>query len=722
YGAPLTKTLTIKQSDNSILDHNDIKLVLANSCNPSKWIYETVEFSAHFIPAAPDVTLKLDKTVLNQRAVINGEQIVATISDINRLFNGLKGVRLKYRFAGDAQWITAHEWLTDASYLTEGHETDVQSLMKTDQPNIVYNLILPDIDGHYMIAAESMCILGGKEYTAMTNEIEVIRDTRGPKLLGQAYPNTGILTPTDDIRIKFNEDIRESYLTKDENFFITGSLNDAQVSHDVSLQFNGNPVETDAYIPVTNTSFASTVWLKRKSGGTILEHGTEGNMLKVAINDNGQIEASINGTTVTSQEAVPMDKWVFLAMNYVRGSTGNSNTLTMLMAEDANETMLFDEAIMPDYNANGRLTLGRDFTGMMHELVLWNKNCPVRTLLAQKDEVVAPYLPGLVGYWKMNEGYGTVVTDYARAHNIHLPAETWNVENTNLAAHLDGEHSIKVPIGSVSPRETDSYVIETWFRGEKDKNARATLLSITNCLSIGFDYDNSMILHLYSDTLSSLTGNGLPIVVSNVDYNDGNWHHIALNVHRGVSAVLYIDGKAVKTLAEQQLPSPAGDYLYIGSILKQNAETQMLEESYHFTGDIDELRVWNAACDGTSVIANRYNQVDTANVAGLIAYFPMERNVLDANGNIIAEFSLDNNAPFSIHYGLTSAIGEGVTQAATAPALRKAPLRQNLEFDFTASSNEIFINLNTLPSRMQGNLLTFVVKNVRDLQDNLSET
>ena len=271
----------------------------------------------------------------------------------------------------------------------------------------------------------------------MTDEIEVIRDTRGPKLLGQAYPNTGILTPTDDIRIKFNEDIRESYLTKDDNFFITGSLNDSQVSHDVSLQFNGTPVETDAYLPIANTSFASSLWLKRKGSGTIIEHGTEGNMLKVAINENGQIDATINEVTITSLETVPMDKWVFLALNYVKGMAGQ-NTLTMLMAEDGNETMLFDEAIVSDYNSNGRLILGRDFTGMMHELVLWNKNCPVRTLLAQKDEVVAPYLPGLVGYWKMNEGHGTTVTDYARGRNMHLAAESWNVENTNLAAHLDG--------------------------------------------------------------------------------------------------------------------------------------------------------------------------------------------------------------------------------------------------------------------------------------------
>ena len=722
YGVPLTKTLTIRQSDNSILNYNDITVVIGNSCSPSKWIYETVSFNAQFVPAAPEITLRLDKNILNQRAVLSGEQVVATISDINRLFTGLKGVRLKYRFAGDAQWITAHEWLTDEAYYDEGHETEVQSLLPTNTPNITYSLQLPDIDGLYMVAAESMCLFGNKEYVTMTPECQVLRDTRGPKLLGQAYPNTGILTPTDDIHIKFNEAIRESYLTKDGNFFITGSLNDAQVSHDVSLQLNGVPVETDAYLPINNTSFASTMWIKRKSGGTIIEHGTEGNNLSVGLDNDGHVTVNLGGATIRSEKTMPADKWVFLAMNYVKGAAGSNNTLTMLMSADEGETMLFDEAIVPDYNTNGRLSLGRDFTGMMHELVLWNKNCPVRTLLASKDEVVAPYLPGLVGYWKMNEGHGTVVTDYARSRNFHLPTESWNVENTNLAAHLDGEHSIRIPIGSISPRSTDSYVVETWFRGERDKNARATLMSVTDKLSIGFDYDNSMILHLYNDTLSSLTSNGLPIVLSNVNYNDGSWHHIALNVHRGVSAVVYIDGKAVKTLSEQQLPAPAGDYLRVGSILKRDAQTQDLEEAYYFTGDIDELRVWNAACDGTSVIANRYNQVDTTDIAGLIAYFPMEHSVLDANGNIITEFSLDNKAPLSIGYGMTEAEGDGVTLAATAPALRTAPLRQNLDFDYTASSDEIFITLRTLPSRMQGNLLTFVVKNVRDMQDNLSET
>ncbi len=731
YNKPLTQTLIVKQSDPSVLDYENVELSVYSDCagldDPQSVLGGAVEidkvrFSVHFVPAAPDVTLKLDKTILNQRAVASGEEITATISDINRQFSGLKGVRLKYRFAGNDKWITAHEWFTDPKYLEGGQESETQSMLSNEHPNITYTLKLPNIDGNYVVAAESMAMFDNDEVVKTTAEQTVIRDTRGPKLLGQAYPNTGILTPTSDIHIKFNEAIRESYLTKESNFFITGQLNDSQLSHDVSLQFNGNPVMTDAYLPIANTSFASSLWLKRKSGGTIIEHGTEGNMLKVSVNEQGQVEANINGTTVTSQESIPKDKWVFLAMNYVKGSADAQNTLTMLMAEGGNEKMLFEEVIVPDYNSTGRLVMGRDFTGMMHEFVLWNKNTPVRTLLAQRDEVVAPYLPGLVGYWKMNEGYGTTVTDYARSRNMHLAAESWNIENTNLGAHLDGEHTIKIPIGNISPRPADSYVIETWFRGEKDKNARATLLSVTDRMSIGFDYDNSMMLHIYNDTMPSTTTNGVPIVLSSTNYNDGSWHHLAMNVHRGVSAVVYIDGKAVKTLSEQQLPTPAGDFLYVGSIVKRNADTQNLEETFKFTGDIDDMRVWNIATDGTSIVANRYNQVDTTGITdGLLVYCPMERSVLDANNNIVTEFSVSNIAPLALKYGTDAVVATDVTQAVTAPSLRKAPLKQNLDFDYTASDKEIFINLNTLPARMQGNLLTFVVKNVRDLCDNLSE-
>ena len=729
YGKPLVKTIQVKQSDPSILDYNDVKIQLLSSCDyafdPASSImgrteYDKSTFSIHFVPSAPAVTLKVDKNVLNGSDVSGGNQVKATISNINRLFTGFKGVRLKYRFAGDSQWITAHEWIKDEKYLADGKESETQTLLSNDEPDIHYNLVLPDIDGTYTVVAESMCVYGNKEVVSTTAEQTVLRDTRGPKLLGQAYPNTGRLMPGDDIRIKFNEDIRESYLNKETNFYITGQLNDSKVDREVALQLNGASVSTEAYMAIDNSELSASLWLKRKSAGTILEHGTDGNKLQISINEQGQAVVDINGTTVTSQEVLPLDKWVFLALSFKAASNPFKIGLSMLMAEGSSETLLFDAAEVPHYTGSGRLTLGGAFTGKMQELTLWNKDVSVRTLLGQKDEAKAAYMPGLVGYWKMNEGHGKVVTDYARARNILLPTESWAIDNSNLAAHLDGARMIKIPIGDVAPRPTDSYVVETWFRGEKDKNAGATLLSITDCLSIGFDASGAMTLKVYNDTLPSLLTSGIATVLTDVDHNDGQWHHLALNVRRGTGATLYIDGNAVKALPERLLPAPAGDQLNVGGILKRNTQ-ELIEEKEYFTGDIDEVRLWNIAIDGTSIAAGRYNQVDTSSTAGLMAYYPMERRSLDANGNIVVEFSLANNAPGFHPSGSTAASGEGVTVAATAPPLRKAPLKQNLDFDYTASANEIFINLNTPASRMHGNLLTFVVKNVRDLRDNLSE-
>ena len=722
HGVNLIKTLTIKQSDPSILDYDSVKIVIASSCDPVVWTYEDVEFSAHFVPAAPPVKLALDKNIVNLLGVTTGNDVHVTISDINRLFTGLRGIRLKYRFVGDNNWITAHEWMTKAEYVTNGGEGGSQSLLPDDSANIPYTLNLPAIDGTYVVAAESFCMYGNTEYVNTTAEQEVIRDTRGPKLLGQAYPNTGMLLPTDDIHIRFNEAIRESYLTKDENFFITGYLNDSKVDHQVSLQLNGTELTTDSYIPIAHTSFAANMWLKRSSGGSLLEHGTEGSKITLDITDDGHARVTFGKQTITSSEVIPANRWVFLALNYDKNDD-LGNTLNLLMADESNEVKLFDEVKVPDYGGTGHLSVGRNLHGAMHDLAVWSISRNVHTALAQKDEVVAPYLPGLVAYWRMDEGHGTTVTDLARSRNFTLDTERWNIENNSLAARFDGKSNMAIDISTISPRNTDSYAIEFWFNGEPGKNAGKTLMSVTDKISVGFADDNSLLLTTYDqEGHSSLDTEGVPTVLSTVNYSDGQWHHFALNVRRGMSAVAYVDGLPVKTMAEQDLPAPAGDKLYVGSIQKREQPAASKRDDHYFTGAIDELRVWNVSTDGATITENRYNELDTAAVAGLIAYFPMQSQKLDDSNNIVTEFSTANAAP----RGIAGAVGEvkadGVTAADSSPALKAAPLRQNLDFDFVANENEIYIALKTLASRMHGNLITFTVKNVRDMADNLSET
>ena len=723
YGQPLVQTITVKQTNPAVLDYNNVTLALNNSCSnlggavdvaSGRLHFDEVSFSVHFVPASPPVTLSLNKTILNQKAVLGKEPVVATIKDIDRFFTGLKGIRLKYRFAGDSKWITAHEWVTAAKYLPDGKENDTYSLLSDDEPNINFAVELPDIDGTYYVQAESMTMFGDDEETCATDEIAVVRDTRGPKLLGQAYPNTGFLFPTDDIRIRFNEAIRESYLTKDDNFMITGVLSDATVNHEVSLQLNGTPISTDAQLPINNTDFSTSFWLKRHSGGEILRHGTEDNYVSLAVDEYGYVSLTVNGEKINSTAYIPADKWVFVGLNYFNGDDPN---VDVFYAVDATETSVFSNHPVPQYNSDGRVTIGDGLSAAMSNLSVWSKTASHAEILENKNSSFPSYTPGLVGYWKMDEGHGTVVTDYARNRHMYMNAESWNVENTNLAAHLDGHHSMKANISGLDARATDSFVFEMWFRGDAGANRGTALLSITDKMSVNFSENGDLTFHSYNkDDLKSNKTEGNPYLISTTDYNDGSWHHLALNVHRGVSAQFMVDGEMVRTLPEDAVPTPAGDFLHIGSMLREGTDG-ITDDSRFFTGDIDEVRIWNTASDALTVASNRYSMMDTATVSGLYLYYPMQHSVLDGAGNILTEFSTENR----MNPKATGDVTDGITQALTAPALKSAPDERNLNFDYTASNTEIYITLNELASRLHGNCVSFRVKNVRDLADNLSE-
>ncbi len=724
YGQRIVKNLTIKQSDASVLDYENIKLILHSSCEVSK-IYDTVEFSAHFVPAAPPVTLSLNKTVLNKKAADGNEPVVVTIKDINRMFNGLKGVRLKYRFAGDANWVTAHEWLMKKEYIPSGGTEAVYSLMPDNTPNITYTLDLPNIDGEYVIQAESFCTFAGKDVTQPTAEITVVRDTRGPKLLGQAMPNSGILYPQDDIMVMFNEKIRESYLNKDGNFFITGVLNDAPIDHEVSLQLNGEKISTQAYLPINNTDFSTSFWLKRQTDGTILEHSNLSNLFSLGVDSEGHavlnMSNMIGSMPHKSTSVIPKDKWVFVGLSYRKPVEGIGAKVDAFVAEDGTVTQLFDNIDVETYNNEATVSVGDAMHGSIQELTFWNKAMSRTALLELKNQQLASYTPGLVGYWKMDEGHNNVITDYARSRHMYSATPSWNIDNTNLAAHFDGSHDMEVNISQLDSRITDSFVTELWFRGEKDSNNGATLISITDRLSLDFDELGGMVLHTYDadKNQSSLTTNGTSYQLTDVKYNDGQWHHMALNVHRGFNATVFIDGEAVRTLDEHIVPAVTGNYLHVGSILKtEGAESK---HSHYFSGDIDELRIWNSATDAATIKARVYQMIDTAKVSGLAAYYPMQKAVLDGAGNILTEFSLENKMVTGENQK-TAQNADGITQALTAPALRNAGTVQNLNFDFTASDNSIYIKLNDLPSRLHGNTLNFTIKNVRDNYDNLSES
>ena len=84
------------------------------------------------------------------------------------------------------------------------------------------------------------------------------------------------------------------------------------------------------------------------------------------------------------------------------------------------------------------------------------------------------------------------------------------------------------------------------------------------------------------------------IIASREKYNDGNWHYTTLTFN-GSALFLFVDGK------------PIGNKLFIKDT-PDNTGTQplriganSLDEDKFFTGDVDEIRVWNKALNMSEV-------------------------------------------------------------------------------------------------------------------------
>lgn len=709
--------LVVTQSDRSIVEYNDIQLVLKSEKDVSVES-EPVKLRVHFVPASAHVDLAVDHTVLNKAYMSENDGIIATLHNLDRQDKGLQGLRLRYRRKGSDTWGLVKQWSMKSEDWQMGYEKMPDGSSFTQAVSFLE-------DGTYELQAQTFGKYGNDDVTYETDIIEVTQDTRGPRILGTPSPENGRLTFTyrNDLHLRFNEDLNGNSLSKSDNFVIYGDMNNVALNSqypDVALLLNEDEVETKDIYELARTDFAFGLWFYRKSDGNILSIGTEDNMLALFTHDGGHLSARVGDAdhTYDTETVIPAEKWTYLALSYwMKDEKSPQNRISMLYVNsDTNDTPVYvgREAPASDFSVAGHISIGGNgMVGMVHDLTIWNEKKSVEELYETRDQLKAAYTPGLVGYWRMNEGHGTTLVDKARSRNIVMPSESWYINNRNLAAHLDGTNSLEVNISSFNPRKTDNFALEMWFRAEKtETNRHATLLSVPHQIEIGFR-DGLLALDLTDIVPNGLsTESGKRIIVSDADYIDNSWHHLTLNVRRGTSAIFYIDGKAVKTLPESSIPGISGSSLYVGG------NSSSIQPK--LVGDVDELRLWNAALSSNVIDNRRYERLDST-YAGLVGYFPMETIERTVTGNVTTEFStadMGRKNPSMTLKGNTS-------QAPTAPALLPGSQYMRMDdsqFNFTASKNEIYFSFpdDVLPL-MDGNDFTVSVENIKDEHGNTSE-
>ena len=701
-GETVTKALQLTQTNIGILNYENVGIVLASQSqydNTSTWeqIADTVYVTAHFAPSSSAVDMSLSRTTINTSA---GEKLTISFDKFDRKYLNLKAFRIQYQKQGDTDWTLLREYVVDKKDLTANNQ------MLPEGSAVSYDLDMHSYsDGKYLFRVVSVCTYGTSEIYNTSKEIALVKDMQKPRALGLPTPTNGVLTAGDDISLTFSENILKGELTKDMNFLVTGVLNGAKVDHATALYLAdmAEAAKTEADINLSDKSFAFDLWINAKKSGTILSHGSGASKFAAAINDDGTLTVIVGTDKYTSINAMPLGKWGYLHIDYERTTPGG--LLNAAVANDENTVSLFADTPVAEYTGNGPLAVGQNLGAAIHELCLWDEARSIDESLADRSKTKQPSTRHLIGYWKMNEGEGTAIRDYSRSRNMTAAAESWYINNENKAVKLNGTSHVGVMMAVCSPLSTDDYAVELWMRaGKQDGEAQIMHSGETG-------------LWLNAAGQLRLTSADNTFEASNAPLTDNAWHHVALNVLRNGNAAVYVDGARTLAISARKVGGIAADSLYVGA--RRGAVDEATGKhtfDRQLTGQVDELRVWNATMNAELLRTNRKVRL-TGKEPGLVAYYPFEKKTLDAYNQTVT-----NGSDIDLVTGKHTAVsGKNIAYTDEAPALRTKPTEENVDFTFTASDNKIVIELNEDEAAIDGSTLNFTVREVRDENGNYSE-
>ena len=698
-GETVTKAMQLWQTNTSVLDYKNIGIVLASQSQydpTSTWdqIADTVYVSAQFVPSSSAVTMKLDRTTLNSQT---GDDLNISFSQFDRDYHNLKAFRIQYRKQGDTDWTLIHEYVINEADKTQNNE------LLPSTATVSYKLPMHNFsDGNYTFRILSVSTYGNEEVYNTSEEIALVKDKQRPQPLGMPTPTNGILSPGDDVSIEFNENFLKGELTKTANFIVTGVLNGAEVSHATALGMTGtdNTAATEADINLAGKSFAIDAWVNLNGAGTLLTHGKGEQKLVVGMDDNRHLQVKIDDNVYTSKTEMPTDKWAYLTINYA--ANANGCTLKAAVAEDATTTDLFTNEAVAAYDGNGPLAIGQHLTGAIHELTLWDEAHDMTAALMEKNKTKNPATRHLIGYWKMDEGEGTVITDYARNRHLRMTGENWYLNNENKAITLDGTSHLDIPTADVSPLAADNCAIELWMRADKQKGE-------TQLLQAG-----EVELWMNTDGVLQLTSGDNTFAAGTASLQDKAWHHVALNILRNGNAAVYVDGERTMATSVTGIGTTASDRMIIGARRTLN-EDGTYEYDRQLIGNIDEIRLWNATLSA-DILKSRRKMRLNGTEQGLVAYYPFEKKTLDAYNQVVTEGTDDD----MLRTDHKAVYADALTFTDEAPALREKKTETNVDYSFTASDNKIVITLNETPASIAACTLNFTVRDLRDVNGNLS--
>ena len=675
---PISKTLVLRQGRPDKLEYKNIGIILSSECMPYKTA-DTCYISATFVAACSDIDLTTNTRVVNKER--NG-QLILTISGYNTSLSTLTGCRVQYKQPFESNW-----HLMDNGEFTK--EDMKEGLIVYPWDMSLFN------DGEYEVRAVTVCNLGGQEVSNESEVISIIKDMTAPEPLGVASPINGIYTADNQIYVDFNEPIQTGKVIS-SCVEVKGLLNAHELSHTVALQLDKNSAYTQAEYDFSNTNFAIEMWLNWTESGELFMHGKEG--LVCAIDEAGHLQIRYAGNKWTSTNTLPKDKWCYLAISYHKGND-QTGFINAHAAYDATTVNLFDNSSIPVYTCRGRIDFGsNNIKAAIHDVTIWDIDREWMTAISERNSSKDAYTMGLISYWPMDEGYGVVAVDHIRYRNLTLAdGSVWWFNNTNKALHIPAATEAVVDMYKYPTFFNDDYMFGFWFRSEA--TGKTTLFQVNDSVA-GYIDGNVFEWQLGGKSYRTVTGIAL---------NNGAWHHLAMNSSHSFSPMVFIDGEQcnVPVIERMHIVSPQ---LLFSSI----ASTDALE--------IDEIQMWKATISPT-FISKLFRSQHSGYEQGLLAYYPMDKTVVDQYGQNVTEFTLSDqqhrdSVPATDIY-LRNSLGDVEAKEATiVPPVRQARNWEEVKHTFTVSDTRLMVNITEETRRIEGCPLIITVKDIVDMNGN----
>lgn len=696
-GSSIIKTLTVHKGPVEY-DYTDVRLVLKSDCESS--IQDDASFNVNFIPTCTPVEF----VGPNQNWVLNNSNsdtlsILFDQYDVN--FPDFEKVVFKYKAASSSSWIHAEEFFnqssagTDTLLLAAGGQTSYD----WDVSNL--------IDGLYDVQLETVCPNNVKaNSTILTGTM----DRLSPHLFGQPSPADGILSPNDEIMITLNESINDGLLNQTLNFDIRGVLNNTDIEHFTSLYFDGtDELNVPAGINLDDQPFTVEFWVKRDvlQAGSIVRQGTSTNF-DLGFDASNALSLTIAGNTINAG-AITDNNWHHVAVIH-------DGTSTDFMIDGST---VGSGSIVNNYDGTLATLIGNGFSGNLQDLRIWND---ARTL----TEIQLNYLKELIGneqglkaYWKFNEGNDLIATDYAQERNAVFNGATWSFAQDARSLSFTGTNHLEINSSTLALSNETDFTLSFWFKGANGSNQTLFSNGKVDASGVGLN-PNAWAVYGNASGLLTVANNGHVQQVSGLNYFDDNWHHFAIAVNRLGNTNIYMDGTLINTYTSNNYDGFGGSKMYIGAYGRMETSGETIDQE--FTGNIDEVRLWNAARKEDQIARDRFNRL-SGDEFGLLTYFPFE--AYQNNGGVLTLQETLGDQNNSSLPGLTPLTANMIGATAfdqVVPAIKFERPVQPVNFNYAVNDDAIIFTINEPFERIENTQLDITVRDVRDENLNVMES